>query len=198
VEKSRLAVAAPVHKWVRPRERVGRAEDTALDARKGEAMLAPDRAFPRLADVPLDDLAREGIRGLILDLDNTLAAFGEEVPLPEHRRWVERARARGFAMVLLSNNLQERVAAVAAALEIPAIHGALKPLPTGFVRAVRMLGLPRWQVAVIGDQLFTDVLGGKLCGLYTVLTEPIAPRDFPLTRILRALERLVLPHRRAS
>ena len=63
------------------------------------------------------------------------------------------------------------------------------------MRAIRMLEMPRRQIAVVGDQLFTDVLSGKLCGLYTILTEPIEAKDFPVTKIFRFLERLMLPER---
>jgi predicted HAD superfamily phosphohydrolase YqeG len=83
------------------------------------------------------------------------------------------------------------VAAVAAQLDVPAVANALKPLPFGFLRAVRLLGTPRRATVVIGDQLFTDVLGAKLLGVRAVLTEPLVPVDFPLTRVLRLLERLI-------
>jgi len=71
------------------------------------------------------------------------------------------------------------------------VPNALKPLPFGFLRALRLLGTKRSETVVIGDQVFTDVLGAKLLGLRTVLTEPIVAHDFPLTRGLRFLERLV-------
>jgi predicted HAD superfamily phosphohydrolase YqeG len=61
-----------------------------------------------------------------------------------------------------------------------------------------MLDMPRKEIAVVGDQLFTDVLSGKLCGLYTILTEPIESKDFPITKIFRFFERLMLPDRPPS
>jgi hypothetical protein len=97
---------------------------------------------------------------------------------------------------MLSNNFTERVTGIAAKIGVGCIPNALKPLPFGFFRAVRHLGLPRRAVAVVGDQLFTDVLGGKLCGLYTILTEPIEAKDFAITRMFRYFERLMLPERR--
>ena len=86
---------------------------------------------------------------------------------------------------MLSNNFSERVAAAGAQLGVQTVPNALKPLPFGFLRALRLLGTPRRATVVIGDQVFTDMLGGKLLGLRTVLTEPIVPHDFPLTRVLR-------------
>jgi HAD superfamily phosphatase (TIGR01668 family) len=96
---------------------------------------------------------------------------------------------------MLSNNFSERVAAVGAALDVPTVANALKPLPFGFLRALRMLGTARRETVVIGDQLFTDVLGAKVLGLHAVLTEPLVPKDFPLTRVLRLLERVVFDRR---
>jgi predicted HAD superfamily phosphohydrolase YqeG len=63
------------------------------------------------------------------------------------------------------------------------------------MRAIRMLALPNEKIAMVGDQLFTDVLSGKLCGLYTILTEPIEAKDFALTKVFRFFERMILPER---
>jgi HAD superfamily phosphatase (TIGR01668 family) len=85
---------------------------------------------------------------------------------------------------------------LAAQLNVTCIPNALKPLPFGFLRAKRRLQMRRCEIAVVGDQLFTDVLGGKLCGLYTILTEPIELKDFAVTRFFRFFERLMLRGRR--
>jgi HAD superfamily phosphatase (TIGR01668 family) len=156
----------------------------------GAAMFRPDLEVPTLPDVPLDALWDRGIRGIIVDLDNTVCRFGEPDLAPGVREWVIAARARGFVLAMVSNNFEERVALVSAALEVPAVPNALKPLPGGFLRALRTLGTPRAATVVIGDQLFTDVLGAKLLGLQAVLTHPLAPKDFPLTRVLRLMERV--------
>jgi putative phosphatase len=159
-------------------------------------MLGPDRFAPRLYDVSHEELEAAGIRGLIVDLDNTLVGFRGTALGEEHASWVARARDRGFAIVMLSNNFSERVTGLAAQLGIECIPNALKPLPFGFLRAKRRLAMRRREIAVVGDQLFTDVLGGKLCGLYTILTEPIERKDFPVTSFFRFFERLMLRNRR--
>ena len=161
-------------------------------------MFGPDRFVSRLADIPHETLEAMGFSGLIVDLDNTLMGFRETQVGSENLAWIERAHDRGFAMVLVSNNFTDRVTTIAAQLRIECIPNALKPLPFGVMRAMRILKMPRKKIAVVGDQLFTDVLSGKLCGLYTILTEPIENKDFPLTRVFRFFERLVLPERRAS
>lgn len=158
-------------------------------------MLSPDRFAPRLCDVSLDELRARGITGLIIDLDNTLVAYRQSDILNDHLAWVKMAHEQAFKIVMLSNNFSERVRTVASQLHVEYVPNALKPLPTGFWRAKKALGLPRRQIAVVGDQLFTDVLGAKLFGFYTILTEPIEPHDFAITRVLRFFERLVLPER---
>ena len=152
---------------------------------------------PILADIRPESLTVQGVRGLILDLDNTLLGFGASAPSPENQAWVAAARAAGLEIVLLSNNFGPRVAEIAGGLGLRGIPNALKPLPLGFLRAKHALHLRAREVMVIGDQLFTDVLGASLCGMRAILVEPIEDRDFPLTRLFRRLERLVLPGRRA-
>lgn len=155
-------------------------------------MLGPDRYVTRLADVPHEELEEMGYCGLIVDLDNTLMGFRQTELCADHLAWCERARERGFKMVMVSNNFTERVTGIARQLQIPCIPNALKPLPWGVMRAVKMLGLPREKIAVVGDQIFTDVLSGKICGLYTILTEPIEAKDFPITKVFRFFEKLLL------
>jgi HAD superfamily phosphatase (TIGR01668 family) len=150
-----------------------------------------DEHADSLPEVSLDGLAHAGVRGIVVDLDNTVCAYRRPELAPGVADWVRAARDRGFALVLVSNNFTERVASVGAQLEIPVVPNALKPLPFAFLRALKLLGTPRRATVVIGDQLFTDVLGAKLLGLRSVLTKPLVPKDFPLTRVLRFLERTI-------
>ncbi|MGH7709149.1 MAG: YqeG family HAD IIIA-type phosphatase [Vulcanimicrobiaceae bacterium] len=158
-------------------------------------MLRPDRFADALTSVSLDQLVAEGTRGIILDLDNTLVAYGTDDLDPADRAWIDRALARDLRIVLLSNNFPDRVARVAGSLGIPGIAGALKPLPTAFWRALRELGTPRRATVVVGDQLFTDVLGAKLVGLRSILMTPIVTHDHGTTKILRTIERLIIGRR---
>jgi HAD superfamily phosphatase (TIGR01668 family) len=158
-------------------------------------VFGPDRLARRLTDVPLAALWSAGFRGIIVDLDNTLVGYHENVLAPDVRAWVLDARARGFRLAMVSNNFHERVALIGAALDIPGVPSALKPLPFGFARALRSLGTSKETTLVVGDQLFTDVLGAKLFGLHAILTEPIVRKDHATTKILRLLERLVFGRR---
>lgn len=166
--------------------------DNGDNPRPRGGFLVPDLTVRGLSDVPLPTLQAWGIRGIVVDLDNTLVEYASRQLAPEVSAWVEDALAADFRIVLLSNNLAERVAAIGSHLGVPTVSSALKPLPNGFLRALRVLGTTREETVVIGDQLFTDVLGAQCVGLRTILTEPLIDRDFPATRVLRFLERVVL------
>ncbi len=158
-------------------------------------MFRPESYATRLCHVSLDDLAARGFRGIIVDLDNTLVGYGQDHLAPDDAAWIAAARTRGFRICLVSNNFTGRVLRVGAQLGVPAIASALKPLPRGFIAALRILGTAKRHTVVVGDQLFTDVLGAKLCGLQSILTEPIVAKDWLGTRVLRSLERALGPRR---
>jgi hypothetical protein len=96
---------------------------------------------------------------------------------------------------LVSNNWHERVNIVAGQLGFELVAKAVKPLPFAFLRALRKIGSCRANSAVVGDQLFTDVLGGKLLGMRTVMVAPLSESDLPHTLLLRRLERVLLAGR---
>ncbi len=137
-------------------------------------------------------LARWGVRGLILDVDNTLTTHGNPVPSPGILAWLAAMRRAGVRLIILSNNGAPRVAPFARLLELPFEAGGKKPLRGGFLRAAKALGLPARAVAVVGDQLFTDVLGGNRANMKTVLVTPIQPEKMWYFRIKRRLEKRVL------
>jgi HAD superfamily phosphatase (TIGR01668 family) len=161
-------------------------------------VLRPDSFAERLSSISLDDLAARGMRGIIVDLDNTLVGYGEEAMAPADAAWIASARQRGFGVCLVSNNFTGRVQKIGRELGVPAVPSALKPLPHGFVRALRVLATRKDATVVVGDQLFTDVLGAKLVGLHVILTEPLVAKDWHGTRILRFLERILLGRKRSS
>ena len=158
-------------------------------------MFRPNGYAARLSRVSLDDLAAGGFLGIIVDLDNTLVGYGQDHLAPEDAAWIADAVARDFRICLVSNNFDARVQRIGAELGVPAISSALKPLPRGFAAALRVLGTAKRQTIVVGDQLFTDVLGAKFSGLHSILTEPLVAKDWLGTRLLRMLERALLGRR---
>ena len=119
-------------------------------------------------------LAGWGFTLLLADLDNTLVPYG--VPLPDERlrAWRDDLAAHGITLFVLSNNRHEsRPRVFSDALGIPYIGHAGKPKTPSFYRAMERLGVSKEQTAIVGDQIFTDVLGGNRAGVSTILVEPI-------------------------
>ncbi len=172
-----------------------KSEDSGEGARNARLVLRPDSYAERLNSVSLEDLSAAGITGVIVDLDNTLVGYGQEHLSGDDAAWIAAALARGFRICLVSNNFTGRVERVAQELGVPGISSALKPLPRGFAQALKVLGTPKAGTVVVGDQLFTDVLGAKLIGLRCILTEPLVAHDWYGTRVLRFFERLLLGRR---
>lgn len=154
-------------------------------------LLTPGHRADRINDIPPELLERWRIAGVILDLDNTIAPWDSDVPEAELAGWVGARVGEGIRVVLVSNNHPERVAEFARILGLPYIASAAKPFRRSFRRAMEILGTDCHHTVVIGDQLFTDILGGNLAGMHTVLVEPMAKREYWGTGFLRFLEKLV-------
>ncbi|HEV8339613.1 MAG TPA: YqeG family HAD IIIA-type phosphatase [bacterium] len=155
-------------------------------------LFRPRRVASTLADLEPAALAAQGIRGLVVDLDNTLVAYGSAAPTEEARRWVGAARAAGLRVVLVTNNRTRRTRALAEGLELPVASGLMKPSTSGLRRALAMMALMPGETAIVGDQLLTDILAGNRLGLFTILVRPMGRREFPTTRLInRTIERLL-------
>jgi HAD superfamily phosphatase (TIGR01668 family) len=152
----------------------------------------PTSYAPSVGAIDIELLASNGFSGVIIDLDNTLVAYRQLTLGERDARWMVAARDRGLRVVMVTNNGTPWATDFAEELGIPCVPNARKPLPSGFRRALDILALPRESVIVIGDQLFTDILGAKLFGLAAILVEPLAGRDPLNTRWLRRIERWLL------
>ncbi|MBO8141458.1 MAG: YqeG family HAD IIIA-type phosphatase [Firmicutes bacterium] len=159
-------------------------------------LLKPDACYPSLYEVDLDGLSRKGIRGLILDLDNTIVEYANASVPDRAVAWVREALDRGFRVCITSNAVTGRVAAFSEALGVPGIANAVKPASWPFRRALKLLGTAPRETAVIGDQVFTDVLGGNRLGMFTVLVNPLSTAEMVTTRLVRLLERRALAYLR--
>jgi len=155
-------------------------------------LLKPDMFMGSVAEVDLDDLERRGIQGLLLDIDNTLVAWRKcNVPV-DIREWIEEAHRRGFKMCLTSNTRNNRrLERLAGELKMSFVRGVVKPRRGGFAKAMGIIGTVQSNTAVIGDQVFTDVLGGNRAGLFTILVKPLNKREFLGTKVSRLAERLL-------
>ncbi|MCL6589818.1 MAG: YqeG family HAD IIIA-type phosphatase [Firmicutes bacterium] len=155
-------------------------------------MLCPKVWAGSVLELDIIQLKRAGIRGVIFDLDNTLVEWKLDILKPEVIALVERLKENGFQLCILSNALEHRVKAVAGALDLPYICRAVKPRKSAFQKALGLLGTPPRETAVVGDQLFTDILGGNRLELYTIWTPPLSSTEFIYTQMVRKLERFVI------
>lgn len=154
--------------------------------------LRPDAEADSIYAIDPSALYARGVRGVILDLDNTMVPWGDwDIP-QALRPWIAAARAVDLRLCIVSNNGGARVAHIAASLGLPTVTGAWKPFRPALRRALRIMGTAPEATALIGDQRFTDVFGGNRLGLHTILVRPQSRREFPLTRLTRLAERLVV------
>ncbi|UWG95746.1 YqeG family HAD IIIA-type phosphatase [Dehalobacter sp. DCM] len=155
-------------------------------------LLRPDLEYDLVQDIKVEDLHAYGIKGVILDLDNTITPWNDRTITKEVIVWFKMLKTAGIQACIVSNNKgPDRVSTVANLLEIQYVHRAKKPRKSAFRKGLDVLGLPESEVAVIGDQLFTDIFGGNVSGMKTILVSPIHSKEYPGTKVLRFMERLV-------
>jgi uncharacterized protein len=155
------------------------------------SLLAPDLSLKNIFEIDIEQLEKQGIRGIITDMDNTLVPWSDRTVYPRLAGWFANLKEKGFKLVIVSNNSGDHGAQLARDLELPAIWYAIKPRRRAFRKALEIMELSTSEVAVVGDQIFTDVLGGNRLGLYTIHVEPISEKEFYWTKMMRMFERLV-------
>ena len=155
-------------------------------------LFLPRLMLGKMTDITPELLRGLGISALLLDIDNTMTTHDNPVPAPGVTEWIVRMKAEGFALVVVSNNSEQRVSPFARLIGLDFVSEGKKPLPSGFRRACEQLGINPKNAAVVGDQIFTDILGGNLLGAYTILTEPYQLEDMPFFKVKRALEKPVI------
>ena len=155
-------------------------------------MLRPDAVVASVTEVTPEFLGARGVRAVLVDLDDTLLAAGSENLAPTLKAWLELLRRAEVPVVILSNGSHGRVARWARELDIVGLPLMGKPRRRAFTRGLLELGTPAHETAMVGDQLFTDVLGANLAGMVSVLVTPLSPGKLLHTRALRRLERVVL------
>ena len=155
-------------------------------------LLLPDARFSGITAISSEYLRSHGIRALVLDIDNTLALHDDPALPPDIAAWLAARKAEGILLAVSSNNAEERVAPFARRIGVQWVSKAHKPAPEGCRRAQALFGVPKQQMALIGDQLFTDILGARLFGIRALLVRPLAPDHIWYIRLKRVLEKPLL------
>ena len=157
------------------------------------ALFYPTLYRRRITDVTVEELQRLGVAGILLDVDNTLTTHDNPAISAEVSAWLDTMRAAGMQPAVVSNNKDVRVRPFADSIGLPYQAKAAKPLPRGYRAAARLLGLRTDECVAIGDQMFTDILGANLCGMRSILLEPIEPETVQRFIIFkRRIERLLM------
>lgn len=158
--------------------------------------LIPDYYFKSIYDIPYDTLYATGIRLILTDLDNTLISYKEKLPDEKLLIWKRSLTEMGFEIIIVSNSRKERVTAFAQALGVSCVKFSTKPLKRGIRKAVRKVAAKSYgkdEILLLGDQLMTDVFGGKRCKVRVALIEAVDKKSDTLpTRMNRRLERFFL------
>ena len=154
-----------------------------------------DFAFRKTVDITPAFLKKHGIKGLILDVDNTLTTHDNPVPAEGIIQWLENMKKNGIKLIIVSNNHAERVRKFADPLGLDFVSDSGKPLKRGYTAAMKKMGLSPEETAAVGDQLFTDVWGANLAKVRMLYVEPmeLEPKSKRFIRFKRVLEKPFLP-----
>ena len=153
-------------------------------------MFHPFLLKKNITEITVEELREMGVVGLLLDVDNTLTAHDSQELSSAVADWRETVMRAGMRPLIVSNGKKKRVQPFAKRLGLPFTASAAKPLPFGFWRAARSLGLKRRRCVVIGDQIFTDVLGANLFGVPCIF---VFPMEMEKTRFFRFKRRMEIP-----
>ena len=154
--------------------------------------LRPEIKLEKVTDITIEILNKYGINALILDVDNTLSTHHGQVLTDGLSEWLDNMRENGIKMTVLSNSNSKRLTPFAKKIGLDFISLGLKPLPFGYLRALKRLGTDKKVTAIVGDQLFTDTMGGNFVGVHTILLTPIKPESSLRFRMKRRVERFLI------
>lgn len=149
----------------------------------------PTAAARCATEITPEMLRALGAEAVLLDVDNTLTTHNAPQPWPGVVEWTHKLQEAGFSVIIVSNNTRRRVQAFAAGFGLPFCSRALKPLPVGYVRAARLAGVPCRRCVVVGDQIFTDIVGANLVGMSSVLLTPLQEETGWSFKVRRRLEK---------
>ena len=151
-------------------------------------LLKPHVKLNRITDIDIDLLKKEKIEALILDVDNTLSTHHGEVLVDGLLDWLSVMQNNGIKLLILSNSKEKRVGPFANRLGLDYFSLGLKPLPFGYWKCAKKMQTKLKHTAIVGDQIFTDSLGGHLAGVKTIILNPVKPEDKWSFKLRRRIE----------
>ena len=150
--------------------------------------LHPNVYFNNVQEITIEFLMKNKIKALILDVDNTLIDYYKNLS-DEIIEWSNNLQGQGIKMYILSKtNKKEKVETVAKKLKLPYEMFAQKPFKKGFLKIQKIINIKSENIAVVGDQIFTDIIGGNKCDMFTILVDPVDKKDYWYTAWKRPIE----------
>lgn len=135
--------------------------------------LIPKMLCPALTDLTVERLHRAGVTFLMLDFDNTIVPYTNDVPTPEMEAWLQAMQTSDIGLCVVSNSHKTRVVKFCEARGIPCITHSKKPFSKGIFQCRDKFSLDLSHAALVGDQIYTDVLGANCAGAVSILVRPI-------------------------
>jgi HAD superfamily phosphatase (TIGR01668 family) len=160
------------------------------EGKKKMSVFTPKLCLEKVTDITPELLRKNGIKGIVLDVDNTLTLHGSQEVKKEVLVWLENMKKEGILLTIVSNNYEKRVRPFAQRLGLEYVSFGCKPLTKGFTQACRKFSLRKEEIAVVGDQIYTDILGGNLKGMFTILVTPFELETGWTFRLKRSLEKI--------
>ena len=155
-------------------------------------ILYPNAYLDRADKIDIKFLKDDNIKALILDVDNTILDFDKKIP-EGIDEWCEDLKKQGIKFCILSNsNQKEKVEMIAKKLDLPYFYFGTKPLKRGFKKAVKLLEEKCENIAAVGDQIFTDVIGANRMHMFSILVKPLGEKDILITKIKRPIENFII------
>lgn len=152
----------------------------------------PKSYLKNILQVDENLLKNNNIKAILLDIDNTILNT-DNVKITGLDDWISKMKFNGIKFCILSNtNKKKKAERLSKELGMPYIYFATKPLKRGFKKAQKILDIPNENIGVVGDQIFTDVIGANRCKMYSILVEPIAKKDIWITRFKRPIENFII------
>ncbi len=152
------------------------------------SLFLPCHITTSVTDITTSYLKSKNIKAVVLDVDNTLTQHGSQEVKKEVTDWLLYMKENNIPLFIVSNNYHKRVKPFADKLGIEFECFSLKPFKKGLKRAAKRLGFPMSEIALVGDQIYTDVLGGNRIGMYTILVTDIMPENGIFFKLKRYLE----------
>lgn len=152
----------------------------------------PDMYKKSIYDIDYKKLKKMGIKCLLFDLDNTLAPSDMEKPSRKTKDFIEKLKDMDFKIIIFSNACKNRIRPFKSKLEVDCAASARKPSKKKYKKVLAQYKYAENEVAMIGDQIMTDVFGGNKVGILTILVDPIKPKELFFTKINRFLEKRIM------